>query len=231
MTGGCLVTRNADSAKRVRTSLIVVGVGGHGKVVADIAMSAGHKVIGFVDDMASESPLPGLDLLGKTDDIHSVLSRFPSAHVVVAIGNNAMRQSVVSRLQEWQIPLGTVLHPSSVISHFAEVGLGTVVMPGVVVNAGARIGDHVILNTACSVDHDCVIEDYAHISPGAHLAGNVSIGTGTHIGTGVSVIPGCSIGDWSIVGAGASVIGNIRSRVVAVGVPARMVHPVDSSGS
>ncbi len=227
MTGGCLVMRNADSAKRVRASLIIVGAGGHGKVVVDAAISAGYKVIGFIDDVADKSPLRGLDFLGKTGDIPSVLSKFPGASVIVAVGGNAIRQSIVSRLREWQVRWGTVLHPSSIISHYARVGIGTVAMPGVVVNAGARIGGHVILNTACSVDHDCIIQDYTHISPGAHLAGNVIIGTGVHIGTGVSIIPGCSVGSWSVIGAGASVVSDIPSGVVVVGVPARVIRSLD----
>lgn len=226
MIGGCLVTK-ADSAKRVRASLIVVGAGGHGKVVADTAMSAGYKVIGFVDDVADKPPLQGLDFLGKTDDLPSVVPRFPGVSLIVAIGGNAVRQSIVSRFRECRIQWGTVLHPSSTISHYARVGVGTVAMPGVVVNAGTCIGDHVILNTACSVDHDCVIEGYAHISPGAHLAGNVIVGIGAHIGAGVSIIPGCSVGSWSVIGAGASVVSDIPSGVVAVGVPARAIRAID----
>lgn len=205
-------------------SLIVIGAGGHGKVVADVAVAAGFNVAGFVDDCATTAPLPGFPLLGCVSDVSHIISKMPRAKVVVAIGDNTARKKVVELLQTWGVPIARVIHPSSVISPFAQIGIGTVILPSVVVNAGAVVGNHVILNTSCSVDHDCIIGDFAHISPGAHLTGKVNIGEGAHVGTGVAVIPGCSVGSWAVVGAGAVVVEDIPPKVVAVGVPAKVVR-------
>lgn len=204
--------------------LVIIGAGGHGKVVADVAITAGFYIVGFVDDKAVSSPLPGFQILGRVHDIPSLVSQFGKIEIAIAIGENATRKRIAESINALGVPFARIIHPSSIVSRFAQIGEGTVVMPGVVVNAGAAIGKHVILNTACSVDHDCVIGDFAHISPGAHLAGSVTVEEGVHVGTGASIIPGCSVGSWSIVGAGAIVIRNISSHVVAVGVPAKEIR-------
>ncbi|MCG0278945.1 MAG: acetyltransferase [Thermanaeromonas sp.] len=204
--------------------LVIVGAGGHGKVVADVALIAGYEIVGFIDDHAKEAPLPGQKILGNLDVISALFSDNPHYKLILAIGDNATRKHIAYSLAKNDITYAIVSHPSSAISPFAVVKPGTVIMPGVVINAGAYIGKHVILNTACSVDHDCYIGDFVHISPGAHLAGNVTVGEGTHIGVGVSVIPGCKIGEWAIIGAGAVVVEDIPSRVVAVGVPAKPIR-------
>lgn len=203
--------------------LLIVGAGGHGKVVADVALAAGYQIVGFVDDRCNESPVPGFQILGTIRDMPSLVTRIPQATVIVAIGDNAVRKDVASRLSALGVSMARVIHPFAVVSRFAVVGIGTVIMPGVVVNAGASIGNHAVLNTGCTIDHDCVVGDYAHISPGVHLAGNVVVGQGAHIGIGASVIPGCSIGNWSVIGAGAAVVEDIPDNVLAVGVPARVI--------
>lgn len=200
-------------------AIVVVGAGGHGKVVADVARTAGYRVLGFVDDKAKRSPLQDIPLLGRLSDLDN-LEFAASILLVMGIGDNRARMEIVGMLDTAGYQFATVVAPSAVVSAYASLGPGTVVLPQVVVNAGARVGAHVILNTVCAVDHDCVIADYVHLSPGVRLSGNVRVGSGTHVGTGASVIPGVSIGEWSTVGAGAVVIRDIGSRVVAVGVPA-----------
>lgn len=201
------------------SALVVVGAGGHGKAVADVAITAGWQVLGFVDEAAVESPLPSLPLLGDLTALAELRGK-ESLALVIGIGDNPVRRRLAEGLAEAGHKFATVIAPSAVVSAYASLGAGTVVMPRAVVNVGAGIGEHVILNTACVVDHDCRVGDFAHVSPGALLAGNVRVGQGTHVGTGVSVVPGCTIGEWSTVGAGATVTRDIGAFVVAVGVPA-----------
>jgi acetyltransferase EpsM len=210
-------------------NIVVVGAGGHGKVVADVARTAGFRVHGFVDDRAEQSPLPDIPLLGPLSVLDSLLVSGSFA-LVVAIGENHRRMELAEMLAAAGYGFATVVAPSAVVSAFAVIGPGTVLLPQAVVNAGARVGAHAILNTACSVDHDCLVGDYVHLSPGVRLSGNVRIGRGAHLGTGVSVIPGRSVGEWSTVGAGAVVVRDIGSRVVAVGVPAVERAPREEKG-
>jgi acetyltransferase EpsM len=207
--------------------LIIVGAGGHAKVVLDIALANEITVLGFIDDHATIAPAPDYQLLGTVDMLEDLMIRHPGSKVFVAIGDNRVRRQIDRNLLESCEIAPPLIHPFGWISSSAQFGSGTVLMPGVVINAGARVGRHVILNTSCSVDHDCAIGDYAHVSPGAHLAGRVTIGEGCHIGTGASVIPGVRVGNWAVIGAGAVVTSDIPPRSVAVGIPARVVRTIE----
>lgn len=204
--------------------LIVIGAGGHGKVVADIALASGFEILGFLDDKGTEAPLPGFQVLGTIGQVPLLAQEWGSLGMAIAIGDNGSRKRIVDQLRGSGLPFIRLIHPSAIISPFAHIGVGTIVMPGAVVNAGAAVGEHAILNTCCSVDHDCSIGDFAHISPGVHLAGNVAVGEGSHLGIGAFIIPGQSIGEWSIVGAGAVVVKGIPPRVMAAGVPAAKIR-------
>lgn len=199
--------------------LAVLGASGHGKVVADIAESCGWDEVVFFDDAwPSITTNECWVIEGTGQALADKLKTF--AGVFVAIGNNRLRAAKISWLLELSTPLVSLVHPSAVVSKYAELGAGSVVMPGVVVNASARVGIGAILNTGCSVDHDCDIGDFAHISPGARLAGGVIVGSHSWVGIGACIKQLIRIGENVTVGAGAVVVSNLPDGVTAVGVPA-----------
>lgn len=202
---------------------IVVGTGGHSKVVIDILRASNEKVVGIVDDLLQENYFLGIPILGTINNIVKILMEIPDAYFIVAIGNNERRRMVVEQLNNHTVNFGTAIHPSAIIGSNVIIDKGTVIMPNTVINAGAIIGEHVILNTACTVDHDCHIESYAHLSPGVHLAGNVTVGECVHLGIGSNIIQGIAVGTHSVIGAGSCVIDNVPANVVAVGCPARVI--------
>jgi len=194
------------------TGLILIGAGGHGKVVADTAEACGYQDIVFVDQRWPEQQNNGRWPIVATVD------QIPDGLRFCSIGNNAIRARII---EGQKLDAGPVLiHPSAVISPSAQIGAGTLVVAGAIVNADTRIGVGVILNTGCSVDHDNIIEDFVHISPGAHLAGGVKIGTGSWIGIGAVIKEGVTIGRDVIVAAGAAVIRNVEDGARIGGVPA-----------
>jgi acetyltransferase EpsM len=206
--------------------IVIIGAGGHSKVVADAAVRAGFRLRGFLDDHATVSPLPEYDVIGTILDLVHDPQLQKDVLAVIAIGDNHTRKHVVQRLGLHKGRYATIIDPSAVVSKYALIAEGTVVLQGVIVNAETVVGQHAILNTGCTIDHDCKIGDYAHISPGVNLAGGVIVGEGAHVGIGTCVIPQCSIGDWSVVGAGAAVVKDIPARRTAVGVPARVVSSI-----
>ncbi len=200
--------------------LIIVGMGGHSKVVADVARRCGYQVLGFLDSRRPDAPHG--PYLGTVEELSEQI--IADAAFFVGIGNNAIRQKVAGQLRAKGALLATLIDPSAIIGSGVTIGEGTLVMPGCIINADSAIGRQVILNTAATVDHDCAVADGVHLSPGVHLAGAVRVNELSHVGIGASVIQGVTIGARSVIGAGAAVIGDIPSDVTAVGVPAKVIR-------
>jgi sugar O-acyltransferase (sialic acid O-acetyltransferase NeuD family) len=200
--------------------LLLLGAGGHGRVVADIAEMSGWKNVEFLDDRWPEISVNlTWPVIGKLAD----LGRFLDYETVAlaSVGDNRLRLRCHRRLTQMDIMVPSVVHPSAIVSSHARIGSGTVVMANAVVNVGAVVGESVIINTGATVDHDCHIADGAHISPGAHIAGGVSIGEESWVGIGSAVKEGLKIGCRVICGAGAAVVADVEDDVQVVGVPAR----------
>lgn len=203
--------------------LAILGAGGHGKVVADIAQHTGWQQIDFFDD-----GWPGLSKVGNwpvVGDSKRLLNSLKSYDgVVVAIGNNAVRLGKTKLLQASKAPLASLVHPSAVVSSSASLGVGTVVMAGAVVNPFVKSGESAIFNTGSIVDHDCVLGDAVHICPGVSLGGEVHVGELSWVGIGSSVIQQVFVGKRVVIGAGSTVISNIPDDLRVVGSPAKDIN-------
>jgi len=198
--------------------LLVIGAGGHAKVVIDAARSAGHEVIGVVGDRAGRTELLGIEIS------HDWGPRDGADGFIVGIGDNVSRAQRFAHFLEAGLTPVSVVHPSAVIADQVELGAGTFVAAGAIVNIDASIGANAIINTGCTIDHDCVIGDHALIGPNASLCGAVVLGAGALVGAGATLTPGASVGEWATLGAGAVVVGALPARSVSVGIPARVVR-------
>ena len=195
--------------------LIIIGAGGHGKVVADNALKNGYTDICFVDDHSTGECM-GFPIVGTSADIPNLNDG--KTDFIIGIGNNSVRKKIAEANDVNWI---TLIHPSAQIAVNVSIGKGSVIMAGAVINACATVGDHCIINTRAVIEHDNVIEDYAHISPNAALGGTVRIGEQTHIGIGATVINNIDVCGNCVIGAGAVVVKNITECGTYVGVPAR----------
>ncbi|MGM9594479.1 MAG: acetyltransferase [Candidatus Onthomonas sp.] len=195
-------------------SVIVIGGGGHAKVVIDCIQSSGGQVAGILDDgIPAGASVLGIPVLGRVSEY----AKYASHPFIIAIGNNAIRRRIARDLPvRWY----TAVHPSAIVSRYASVGAGTVVMPRAVINPGASVGAHCILNTGAVVEHDNRISDFVHLSPSAALGGTVSVGEGTHIGLGAAIRNNIRICAGCTIGAGAVVVKDITEPGTYIGVPA-----------
>jgi sugar O-acyltransferase (sialic acid O-acetyltransferase NeuD family) len=187
--------------------LVVLGAGGHARVVADAIRASGRRVERLLDREAQ-------------GDVAALVGRFD---FVPAIGAQAARRRASLDALQNGATLASVIHPRAAVSAEAAIGAGAVVLAGAVVNPGVEIGRFAIVNTAASVDHDCRLADGAQLGPGARLAGDVRLGEDACVWTGAIVIPGCRIGARAVVGAGAVVIEDVPEGATVVGNPARIV--------
>ena len=209
---------------------VVVGAGGHGRVVADLVRALGHELAGYadadarklglvVDGTGARVVLSQVELLSC---IHGAGS-WPCAvdAIALGIGDNAIRASLLDQLGAAMLP--PLVHPGAWVSPSARVGSGCVVLAGAVINSGAVLAGGVIVNSRVTVEHDCVIGRAAHLSPGATLCGGVRVGDGSWVGAGAVIIPGRGVGTASVVGAGAVVIRDVPDGETVVGNPARPI--------
>lgn len=205
----------------MQKEVIILGAGGHAKVIAESILKSGDEVLGFLDDneeIQGKEIYLGRKVIGKINEVVN----YHDKYFLIGIGSNKVRKMFAEKYSnlKWY----TAIHPSAIIASDVVIEEGTVIMPGAIINPGTVVGKHCIINTAVSLDHDNRINDYVHISPGSHLAGTVTVGESTWICAGVTVINNIHIGDNNIIGAGATVIRNIEeSNVTYIGVPAKVL--------
>ena len=199
--------------------VILIGGGGHAKVLMSTLMEVGIGIGGIYDDDPQKH---GKDLLGSRiiGPISMIDSSF-RGDAVLGVGDNITRRTLADRLNH--LRWVTVVHPRAFVHRSVTLGEGTVIFAGAVVQPDVVVGRHCIVNTNAAIDHDCILGDYVHLAPGTCLAGNVSVGEGAVLGAGGVGIIGITIGRWSVLGAGAVATTNIPDNVTAVGVPARVI--------
>jgi sugar O-acyltransferase (sialic acid O-acetyltransferase NeuD family) len=204
--------------------VLIIGAGGHGRVVLDILHAVGtYNPIGFVDaDPAlSGTTIGGLPVLGPTNLLPKLRKQVQGG--IVAIGDNRMRLRYAALMAEHQIPLINAIHPTAAVSASASIGRNIVLCAGAIVGTEAILADSVIVNSNAVVEHECVIGPGAHIAPGALLAGRVRIGDAAFIGLGAKIIQCLSIGDGAVIGAGAVVLRDVPTQATAIGIPAQVI--------
>jgi sugar O-acyltransferase (sialic acid O-acetyltransferase NeuD family) len=203
--------------------LIIIGAGGHGKVVADIARSQGiwNEIIFLDDQYPNRTDVLNWPIKGKVNDYPLYQNEY--SNIVIAIGNNKIRQELQIKCETKGFNIPSLIHPRSNIASNVKIGFGCVIMAGVTVNIGVEIMRGTILNTNSTIDHDCCLGEFSHISPGANLAGNVQIGNMTWVGIGSNIIEGIRIGDNVIIGAGSTVVNDIEDSMVAYGTPCKII--------
>jgi len=200
--------------------LIIIGFGGHGKVVAEAA----SLLINYNDILFLDSNYPNCSderVVGHSDNFKNYIQ--PNVEFIVAIGDCSIRLFFSNEINACGGKLAIIVHPKAILSNKCSLGAGTFVGPLAVVNSGAKIGSSCIINTGAIVEHDCELGDGVHLSPNASIAGNVNIKNQSWIGIGATVINNISIGESVIIGAGAVVLKNVADSLVVVGNPARKI--------
>ncbi|MBL4932603.1 NeuD/PglB/VioB family sugar acetyltransferase [Clostridium paridis] len=169
-----------------KNNLLILGAGGHGRVVAEAAELQGiWDDIAFLDDRDNLNKVLNFNVVGKIADYKKFRNKFN--YVIVAIGNNEFRLELIDKLKEENYELAVIIHPTAIISKYATIDEGTVILAGAVVNTSTSIGNGCIINISAVVDHDC------------------KLGNGVHVSSGAIVRSMCTISDLSYIDAGSLV--------------------------
>lgn len=158
------------------SKLLILGAGGYGRTVADVAAQMGlYETIAFLDDGQT-----GPHILGPCADF----DKFPGWHIYPAFGDCAIRWSWVRKLTGEGITVPTLIHPRAYVSPTAKIGPGTVILPGAMVGTGVTVGAGCILNMGSVTDHDCSLGSGCHLAPGAIVKAENHIPDCTKIDSG-----------------------------------------------
>ena len=209
------------------TPVIIVGAGGHGRVLLDALVQTGSEVIGLCDSDAGRhgGTIHGLPVLGGDE----IVFQHDPAEVLLVNGVGSIRtldarSSVYDKFASRGYRFLGVKHPYAMVSPRSTVDPTAQIMAGAIIQIDVKIRHDCIVNTGAVVDHDCLIEAHVHIAPGATLSGAVHVGAESHIGTGATVIQGIRIGKKCMIAAGAVVVDDIVDGGTVAGVPARKIR-------
>jgi len=209
----------------VDQSIVLLGMGGHAKVLLDSMRECGMTVRGFINPVNTDAP-DGVEYLGDDERFRSDYS--PSSVDLVnglgSVRNTQARGDIFNQFKACGYRFASVIHPSAVISSTARLGEGVQVMAGVVIQTGVRCGDNVLMNTRSMIDHDCRVGTHSHIASGSVVSGNVNVGENVHVGAGSTIIQGINIGEASVIAAGAVVICDVPECTTVAGVPAHRIE-------
>ena len=200
--------------------LVLLGMGGHARAVAELAGACGWTIAGFID---RAGPGAHPDVLGGDDDLEALFRHHAFDAAAVGIGATALgrRAELHAVLRQAGIPIPTLIHERAVIASSCRIGEGSVIFPNAVLGAGVEVGENAVVYSAVVAEHDCRIGEHAYLSPGVILSGAVTIEPGALLGSGAVVVPGVTIGKHAVVGAGAVVMRDVPPGTTVAGVPAR----------
>ena len=161
--------------------LIILGAGGLGRTVADVARQLGYEKIGFLDDGNPNT-------MGKCDEFLQFLDG--NTEIYPAFGDNAARLGWLDRLENEGAVVPTLIHPGAYVSPTAIVDMGAVILPGALIGTDCHVGRGVIVNMGAIVDHGCVLENGVHLAPGAIVKAENRIPAGTKVDSGEVIANG-----------------------------------------
>lgn len=210
--------------------IILLGAGGHAKVILDALRASGARVAGIVDPDLAKSTVDWRELVVLGDDDY-LLTLDPDNVLLVnglgSIPGSDLRKRLFEKFKSSGFNFYCVSHPSSILGSNVYLGEGAQLMAGTIVQADSRIGSNTIVNTGARIDHDCDIGADCHIAPGAVISGGVTVGDGVHIGTGASVIQGLTVGLGAVIGAGTVVVRNVPENARVLGRPPTAIAKQD----
>lgn len=206
----------------MKRPVIIIGGGGHTKVLIDCLKQQSISILGFTDKLDGLASILGVDWLGNDE----VIYRFSPEEIQLVNGigsvkTTAPRRRIYDFFKGKGYKFEQVFHSSTILADDFSVNEGVQIMAGVVIQSGSKVGKNTIVNTRASIDHDCSIGSHVHIAPGTTICGGVQIEDGVHVGAGATIIQNVRIGKNSLVGAGALVLKDVPDGATVIGSPAR----------
>jgi sugar O-acyltransferase (sialic acid O-acetyltransferase NeuD family) len=205
--------------------LVLLGAGGHARVLAALARASGYKILGVCDPALGAKAVAiweGLEVLG--DD--GAMERLAPDRVALMLGigqqtTGNLRERLFTSWRERGYNFPTLVHPFAWVAPDVSLRPGVQVMAGAVIQPGCEVGENSIINTRASVDHDCRIGRNVHVAPGSTLCGSVRVDNSAFIGAGATITQGVCIGEGAVVGAGVTLVRDLAPNRTVIGAANR----------
>ena len=198
--------------------VIILGAGGHAKVIANALIQSGRNVMGLVAPDEEEGTVKfGIKVLGNDDSLDSYSnSEILLANGIGVLPGESLRWDLSHKMRAKGFEFVNVIHPSAIVASDVVFEEGVQVIAGAIIQPSVYIGRDTIINTASRVDHDCQIRENCHLSPGVTLSGGIKVGEGSHLGTGTIVIQNISIGSNCVIAAGSVIYKDLKDATTLI---------------
>lgn len=218
--------RDCNHKVRKKVPLLVIGGGGHAKVIIDMVTNSHYEAVGILERDSAQigRQIFGIPVIG-TDENIPILFEKGIHHAIIAIGylgDSMIRNQLAVCLHNYGFHLATLIHPSAIVSQNVTIGDGTVICAGAIVNPGVVIGENCIINTGTIIEHDVILGNNVHVAPNTVIAGSTIIEDDVFLGVGSCVIQNLRLGTGCIVGAGSVVLHDVNAGETVVGIPAKI---------
>lgn len=205
--------------------VILLGSGGHAKVVLDLLLDMRFSVQGittFDPVVLRAASWCGIPVLGDDEALaYYPPEKYVLANGVGSVGIPTLRMQVYQNMKEKGYYFPPLIDSSAIVKGSAIIGDGAQIHAGALVQTDSVVGENVVINTRAVVEHECMIGSHSHVATGAILCGQVTLGACVHIGAGATVRQCTTVGENVCVGAGAVVTAAIDASGTYYGVPAR----------
>lgn len=216
-------------------NLVIIGGIGNGTVIASTVedindLKKEWRIIGFLNDFEIE-PINGYPVLGKIEkQVAHQLIADQDAYFLYTLISTKLNHKFIPKLTDLEIPIerfATLIHPSAVVSRFAEIGHGVCIQPLVSVGPNVKIGNHIQIYAQCLVGHNAILDDYSYVANNSCIGAHVHLKKGAYLGTNCSLLENVTIGEWALVGIGTVVLRDVPDYTKVVGNPARVIGKVE----
>jgi sugar O-acyltransferase (sialic acid O-acetyltransferase NeuD family) len=202
--------------------IVILGTNIYAPVVAEIvAETPGLQMQGFVENLDRSKcgkTLSGLPIYWIEDAVP-----LTADCLAVCCLATVHRSRFIEQARDMGFRFATIVHPMTRVPASAVISEGCILEPGVILSSNTRLGSHVRINRGATIGHDTTLGDYCTIQPGVNIAGKCRFGNSVYVGIGATVVDNLTIGSLTVIGAGAVVVNDLPDKVLAVGVPAKIV--------
>jgi sugar O-acyltransferase (sialic acid O-acetyltransferase NeuD family) len=203
---------------------IILGTGGHCRVVLSILMDVGsHHILDIIElaELRSGEAILGFPVNATASDLSSFCTQ-STVDVFLAIGSNALRREWWYKVKALNLPLPNLISPHAIVDRYAKLGEGNVICAKAFLGPECKVGNNNIINTGAVLEHESELGSHCHLSSSSTVAGRSCIHDDCFIGAGATIIDNLTVASKTTLGAGAVLISDINhSGSVCVGVPAK----------